>query len=572
MNIIENIALNKLVPSKANVRKTDVGEGIAELAQSIAAHGLRQNLNVRETDTGRFEVVAGGRRLRALKLLVKEGLLAKDADIPCKVIGEDEDAAEISLVENTMRVAMHPDDQFEAFHGLVESGKGIEEVAARFGVTPAVVERRLKLANVSPKLRAAFRKGDLTLDQMMAFAVSDDHERQEEVCKNLAHWNSSPREIKAALTQEAVALSQPLAKFVTVEAYVTAGGVIQRDLFDTENEGFMPDRALALRLAHDKLDAAVDAVRAEGWKWVKAEVERDYSVHYGRVYASRDEPEDGEEGEGVLRYAAEDIARAGAILRIGHDGGLAIERGLVHPDDVKHEGKTSEAKEVKDSTAIPASVIRELSAHRTAAIQAALAQNPAVALAVTVYTLALPLLGGSSSDSCLQISLKALKPAGLVTVTDDCDGHAALAAEAEMWGDRLPGHPTELFHWCLEQPQDILLALLAFCAASSVNVVKDKFDADTSPRLAHADALAESLNLDMTAHWTPSVEGFYGKLSKSTLLMVAKEAGATLSIVIGSVKKAEAARHVMKAMSANGWLPPVLRGNEAETVPLAEAA
>jgi ParB family chromosome partitioning protein len=151
-----------------------------------------------------------------------------------------------------------------------------------------------------------------------------------------------------------------------------------------------------------------------------------------------------------------------------------------------------------------------------------------------------------------------------------------MAAEAEMWGDRLPGRPADLFAWCLEQPQDVLLSLLAFCAASSVNAVKDKCDADTSPRLAHADALAQSLNLDMSAHWTPSVEGFYGKLSKAGLLTVAKEAKATLSVVIGDVKKAEAARHVMKAMAELGWLPSVLRGrvtqSEPENVPLAEAA
>ncbi len=73
MTTIQNIALSKLVPSKANVRKTGTDEGIAELADSIAAHGLQQNLNVRETDKGRFEVVAGGRRLRALKMLVKGG-------------------------------------------------------------------------------------------------------------------------------------------------------------------------------------------------------------------------------------------------------------------------------------------------------------------------------------------------------------------------------------------------------------------------------------------------------------------------------------------------------------------
>jgi ParB family chromosome partitioning protein len=132
MNTIQTIPLNKLVLSKANVRKTGADEGLEELAASIAAIGLRQNLNVREADKGRFEVVAGGRRLRALKSLVKEGLLAKDAEIPCRVMTADEDAAEISLTENTLRLAMHPDDQFVAFQQLVDAGNAIEDVAARF--------------------------------------------------------------------------------------------------------------------------------------------------------------------------------------------------------------------------------------------------------------------------------------------------------------------------------------------------------------------------------------------------------------------------------------------------------
>jgi ParB family chromosome partitioning protein len=552
MTTIQNIALNKLVMSKANVRKTGAEEGIAELAASIAAHGLRQNLNVREADKGRFEVVAGGRRLRALKKLVKDGLMAKDAEVPCRVLAEGEDASEISLVENAMREPMHPDDQFVAFQQLVEAGKSVEDVAARFGVTPAVVERRLKLARVSPKLREAFRKGDLTLEQMMAFAVSDDHEQQEEVCKNLTHWNSSAREIRAALTSEAVALSEPLAKFVTADTYLAAGGVIQRDLFDEANEGYMADRALALSLANYRLEAAMADIKAEGWKWVKAEVERDYSVHYGRVYPDYD----GEGEERIARYADEDVARAGAIVRIGHDGNLAVERGFVHPDDREQEGGDAKTKEPKDAAAIPASVVKELSAHRTAAMQAALARNPEVALAVTVYTLALPLFGGSATDSCLQIGLKAMAAAEAVSVREDCNGHAAMASEAEMWGDRLPGRPSDLFDWCLAQPQDVLLSLLAFCAASSVNGIKEKFDADTSPRLAHADGVATALNLDMAEHWTPSVVGFYGKLTKAGLLTVAKDAKAELAIVVSDVKKDVAARHVMQAVAKTDWLPP----------------
>jgi ParB family chromosome partitioning protein len=160
---IKNIPLSQLVPSPDNVRKTDRMNGIAGLAANIAAKGLLQNLQVRPAASGTFEVVAGGRRLAALKLLAKKKAIAKDAPVACNVLAKDEDAAEISLAENEMRQAMHPADQFEAFKALVDSDHGIEDVAARFGVTPTVVRQRLKLAAVSPMLMALYRKAAMSL-------------------------------------------------------------------------------------------------------------------------------------------------------------------------------------------------------------------------------------------------------------------------------------------------------------------------------------------------------------------------------------------------------------------------
>jgi ParB family chromosome partitioning protein len=219
---------------------------------------------------------------------------------------------------------------------------------------------------------------------------------------------------------------------------------------------------------------------------------------------------------------------------------------------------------------LPASVVKELSAHRTAAIQAGLVQNPAIALAVTVYSLALPLFGNSGSESCLGISLKPTRAMDIVAVPDECGAHATMLGEAQNWGDHLPGNPADLFEWCLTQPQDVLLSLLAFCAASSVNAVKDKFDADTSRRLLHAEALSRSLSLDMAEHWKPSVEGFYGRLTKATLLHIVEDAKATLPIRMADVKKETAARHVMQAVAGTGWLPPVLRGSGSARAPQAE--
>jgi ParB family chromosome partitioning protein len=181
---IQLIPLSQLVPSPDNVRK--IKTGIESLAVSIAAHGLLQNLQVRPGNGDTFELLAGGRRHAALKLLAKQKKIAPDYPVPCEV-REGSDATEISLAENEMREAMHPADQFEAFKKLADEGKGPEEIAARFGTTPKIVAQRLKLAVVSPKLIALYRKEEMTLDCLMAFTVSDDHKGQEKV------WAARPR-------------------------------------------------------------------------------------------------------------------------------------------------------------------------------------------------------------------------------------------------------------------------------------------------------------------------------------------------------------------------------------------
>jgi ParB family chromosome partitioning protein len=183
---IRDVPLSKLVPSEKNVRRTGREAGLEELAASIAAHGLLQSLSVRPVldadgaENGKFSVTGGGRRLAALKLLAKRKQIAKTAPIPVIVNGGNEE--EVSLAENVVREPLHPADQFEAFKRLAdEHGFGAEEIAARFGVTPQVVRQRLRLGAVSSRLMQVYRDGGLTLDQLMAFAVSEDHARQEQV-------------------------------------------------------------------------------------------------------------------------------------------------------------------------------------------------------------------------------------------------------------------------------------------------------------------------------------------------------------------------------------------------------
>src|SRR5436309_14973575 len=173
------IPLNKLVAWNGNVRKTAGSDtGLAELVASIAAHGLINNLVVLPEKNGVHAVVTGGRRLTAHRLLVKQGKLPADHPVRCEIRPDAANALEISLAENVVREDMHPADEFEAFRALIDKGMAAADVGARFGVTETVVIRRMKLARVSPAVIAAYRAAKLDLQQVMAFAISDDHKAQ----------------------------------------------------------------------------------------------------------------------------------------------------------------------------------------------------------------------------------------------------------------------------------------------------------------------------------------------------------------------------------------------------------
>ncbi len=181
-----DIPFNKLVLSQSNVRRVKAGISVDELAESIARRGLIQSLHVRPVqgkdgvDTGVFEVPAGGRRYRALELLVKQKRLAKTAPVPCIVSAADDSVLidEVSLAENIERAPLHPLDQFRAFQAMREKGMTEEAIAAAFFVDVKVVKQRLRLVTVAPSLLEVYADDGMTLEQLMAFTVSGDHARQ----------------------------------------------------------------------------------------------------------------------------------------------------------------------------------------------------------------------------------------------------------------------------------------------------------------------------------------------------------------------------------------------------------
>jgi len=386
-----DIPFSRLRLSQANVRRIQDGQSIEELAEDIARRGLLQSLSVRPFadeaggDTGLFEVPAGGRRFRALELLVKQKRMAKNAPVPC-IVRTDGLAEEDSLAENVQRLNLHPLDQFHAFKTLADKGLSEEDIAARFFVPVNVVRQRLKLALVARVILDAYEAGSIPLEIVMAFTVNPDTERQAAVFQQLTTSRDlGTYRIRRLLTESTVAASDKRALYVSLDAYVDAGGTVLRDLFTDDNGGWLSDPVLLDRLVTEKLEIVAEDIRTQGWKWVEVAVDFAYALTFqmdelvpeipmlseddsARLKALVDEfngildgqQENGEdlpdavaerveELESLIHelenpapvYKPEDMAIAGVFVSLTREGELRIEKGYVRPEDRRPEPNTA---------------------------------------------------------------------------------------------------------------------------------------------------------------------------------------------------------------------------------------
>lgn len=403
-----DIPFDRLVLSQSNVRH--IKAGIEQLAESIAQRTLLQSLSVRAildadgSETGMFEVPAGGRRFRALELLVKHKRMSKTQLVPC-VVRDGGIAEDDSLAENVERADLHPLDQFRAFQRLKDKGLDDEEIAARQFVSVNVVKQRLKLAAVSPKLLEHYAEGEMTLEQLMAFTVVNDHDRQEQVWTSICTgWNKQGYYIKRLLTEGAVNANDRRAVYVGIEAYEAAGGIVTRDLFEADNGSWLQDPALLEKLVRDKLEAEAQAIQAEGWRWVETEIDFPYGHTAGLRQLDGEVIELGEEERAArealreeyeklqdehadadelpeevdarlgeietaleafdnrpVRYDPTEISRAGVFISLDADGAPRIERGYVRfvdePKDETDDGDGTLPAAINPETGNPANPV-----------------------------------------------------------------------------------------------------------------------------------------------------------------------------------------------------------------------
>lgn len=617
------VPLSRLVsrPTGRNVRKTP-RMSIPELAASIQRVGLLQNLIVTATADGeRYEVVAGGRRLAALKLLAKKHRISKEWDVPCLLVAGGT-ARTASLTENVQREAMHPADQFEAFAALVAEGRPIEDIAADFSVTPLVVQRRLKLANVSQRLLADYRAEAVSLDQLMALAITDDHAAQEAAFYDVPTWQRSPYNLRDRLTEREIdAHRHPLVRFVGLDAYEAAGGGTRRDLFAEADSGvYLTDATLLERLAQDKLASLAAEVKAEGWAWVDAtpgtthadlqafqraprqrrspnkreaqcieQLQTKMQALAEAVDAALDADDEEkadalqEEGEhlGEQLQALEDSlqdygeavkAAAGAIVTVDRNGEAVIHRGLLREAEAKalrtlerlRQGFGSEADnddEGEEADNVP----------KTAAMSDRLAQRLSAhrTAALQIEVARHP-----------QVALAALVHGMVQTVLHGSYyGHDLPLGVKLTQQDRLEGmapdwpeSPAAVALRELQQvagealPEDWAELFAALLAKSQDELVRllavcvaSTVDVVTLRATQHQPGaeLAQAVTLDMAAWWQPTAEGYFQHVPKAAILEAVGEFAPEHVTRLAKLKKGDIASEAERLADGTGWMPAI---------------
>ncbi|WP_336972206.1 ParB/RepB/Spo0J family partition protein [Sphingobium aromaticiconvertens] len=652
-----DIPFNKLVLSQSNVRRVRAGVSVEELAESIARRGLIQSLHVRPVldddgvETGMFEVPAGGRRFRALELLVKQKRLAKIAPVPCVVSEATGDVLidEVSLAENIERAPLHPLDQFRAFQTMREKGMTEEAIAAAFFVDVKVVKQRLRLASVSPTLLETYAEDGMTLEQLMAFTVTSDHARQEQVWEAIKDgWQKEPYTIRRLLTETTVRASDKRAVFVGITAYEEAGGCVLRDLFQQDDGGWLQDPVLLDRLVGEKLKAEAETIAAEGWKWIEVAMTFPYGHDHGlrplagttvdltederatrealreeydrleAEYAEADElPDEIDIRLGEIEQALEaferrpmtfdpdQIGKAGVFVSIDADGTLLIERGYIRPEDeateepkaeiidpetgevsqrtepeISHQravitlgGQSPEPEEEDETDAIkplPDRLVSELTAHRTLALQDAVASSPHVAMTALLHRLVTDCFLPYSTKGCLEAQVREVHLPAQAEDLRDSASAKAIQDRHERWGDHIPGDDAALWDWLVDLDDGSRMDLLAHCVSFGVNALHEKPNPYSGMgvsqhgleiRLSQADRLARSTGLDMIAvGWQPTVGNYLGRVTKPRILEAVREgAGDRAAELIGHLKKGDMAKEAERLLADTSWLPEPLR-------------
>ncbi|MGE6304581.1 ParB/RepB/Spo0J family partition protein [Serratia liquefaciens] len=613
---LKYLMLKELAATDLNARITPrTAVDIEGRAASIEGAGLLQNLVVYLMADGLYGVAAGETRRLGLNLLMEQGRSA--AGIPVTpefrvavLVVSEEDAHAISIAENVQRSNLEPADQLESFRVMAEKGTSVERIGAILGYSTAHVKKCLKLTTVAPALLELLKTNNINFDQLAALGATDDHPRQIQAWEKGNYYEQyrTPKALReSVLSDEVSALDSDLVDFVGLDAYQAAGGETREDLF--AESIILTNRLQLETMALAKLQDAADAVaKEEGWAWAQgrskevrswgddakvfdvlyayaklndeqnAEVEQlesekellesllegadaddewEHAPRIGQINARIAEINEHAE---INKWSLDVRDTAGVVAYL-QGGKIHIQRGLMKMEDIKLVEKAEREKANKETPpsekGLSQVLISSLSAERTLAVAASLAQNSTVALALHTFTLTRKIFGkgyfselhtsvDSQRSSCLNQSTDAGSENGLA--------NQKLNALHEGWLSRFPQDWLDGFDWLLEWPQEDVLALLAYCVSHGLDGRECQLhDNRVGTKLARVE---KALNFQIGDWWKPTSANYFSRIAKDQIVDALNSAGrAGNASDAEGMKRKEAAEFAEAVLKETHWLP-----------------
>jgi len=588
--MIQSVKVKSLSLSKDNVRKSNRDAGIDTLAANIAAQGLLQNLIVTPLKkAGTFTVKAGGRRLRALQLLIEQGTLPADHTVPVLVLSDDDNSIEASLAENFQRVPMNPADECTAFNFLIQKGMTAEDVAKRQGVTTRFVEQRVRLAELAPCVFEALAAGEITLGVAQAYAVTTDVDRQARVFAQMssAYYGDNPDNIRRAILNGTVKANDAKARFVGREAYVAAGGRIEGDLFATEGDENWIDVDVIETLAVQKLEAAAaELAQAEGLAFVTPiaathvpyDLERQLHEFHAPARPLTEEEtarvqELSSENDALVAQLEQELSEGSAEAETAEARIEAIERELEEIDDARHDidpalkaqigtfvyiggdgeprvhtrlfsekpvvdpnapptgnsgnaGNTDNGDDADSGPKLSATLIDELATQRRQILVAHIASDPAMALDLTIFLMAQNVVF-EHSHIPNHSTLKS-GAAGFPIFSFRDEGSMAsqtIDDQRQRLDTSWAGHKTMTERFDAFRSLDDE-ARGAWVAFSIARTLEPTLNVAEGYRSnGFHDHLGRLLDIQVENWWRPTAENFFGRVKKTVMLDALEEIG-----------------------------------------------
>lgn len=611
---IQMIEARHCTLSRLNVRKVPSEPALlAQLMADIEARGVLQNLIgvPAPKKSGKYEVIAGGRRLNCVKQLIADGKLPANATVPMLVLDQRDRAAEVSLAENLQREAMNPADACLAFRHCIEvDGATVEDVARRFGVAARFVEGRLRLGQLAPAVFDALRNGEISLDVAKAYGVTGDHARQAQVFEAARRFNYAPHSIRRMMVDDTMNATDRLALLVGRDAYLATGGRIEADLFGDAGEIWL-DASIVIALADAKMATA--AAQIEGYAAVVpvAAARPGYEQTREMLALSRtrlpltdeetaradvieaelqalqtayDQAEDAANEEAIqARFdaletelaslrdkwaepAAQDRATATAFLVIDKDGKIVVHDTLYvsgNLDKQRIPGTTHSATCATDEgdddqgAVLSRGLTDELAVQRRDLLAVHIAHNPGMALDLMIFILADARTRTAFGDNT-GVNIAA-RPNGRGAAEFRTRG--PIAEELGRIGESLDQS------WCTHS--DLTSRYAGFCALGEEEraawagwVVAHSLEATLRDERhgQFQNHLGQQLGIDVAAWWRPTADNLFGRIRKRAILAILEQIGGPeLRGRYAAAKKTELAVAAEKICAGSAIIEPQIK-------------